>query len=402
MRKNKYKNLIFFIFLVAISIPILTNVIVVHFLIPKIESSYKEMASHFPKILDDLRELDNSPIFMDYKPTKNAQNLISKHISWRSDAIESPSPQSYSGLIELFEKYPKWHSDMIQLKGLQNDPNTYKINTSWMNDLVNYSHWDFSSHPKFKEIFLQASNLNGMDRMNILASTPFPSLIEFRQWGPVFFLQKYRLSRHMEGLQIFRKMAQLAYSTHTLTGSMVAVAMLKDEHFFSRNLNTPNWNLVPSARIQTFTRVSWAWVGLVKSTLLRELPASFGLYLKPEAGICAAAWESLIGVAAFYDFLEDKAPFEKGFSQNVEKARSFMKKLFGICNMKQYDVFVSRTPSGANPIFRFGSQHKISSVTSSDQDSMPINLSRVPYIRRMIVLSLISVASPEYMRFYEK
>lgn len=399
---NKYKILGLFVFVLGITVPIVHFVLTEYYLIPKIESDYKKAQSYFPKILADLKAIAENPPFPDVELKSNGEGFISKHVSWEGDGFSPLSSKSHETLSDLFEKYPNWKSDPKQFKSLYADPDLLSIDTSWIEELKNYSHWDFSTHPEIQENLRHVPESSGIERIGIFSALPIPNFPEFRKWGIVYFLQEYHQGKGPEGLKSFRKMAHLSHNTGTLIGKMIATTMLDDEHFFSKNLQMPDWELIPKEEIQAYKRVSWAWIGIAQTTWFHEFPKDFEPYLKPETGVCAAAWENPGGLTAFQDFLKSKVVFERDFSENLEKSRSFQKRLFSICNMKSYEGFVSRIPAGANPLIGrgYGSYYMIDSEAASSSTSL--NWSRVPYIRRVIGLNLIAISIPNYLKLYEQ
>lgn len=316
------------------------------------------------------------------------------------DKFNPLTSSSHKNLKELFRSYPRWNTDPKQFNALYGDPKLIEIDATWIDQLNNYSHWDTSSHQSVLNDLKRVSDFSGLARVKIFENLPIPNYSEFRQWATVYVLQKSQKGKSAEGLKAFRKMAHLSHSTGSLTGNMLSAEMLKDEYMFSKNLKLYNWKLVPTEKIEAYKRVSWAWLGLVRTTWFDYFPKEFEPYLRPETGVCAAAWEHSNSVAALHDFLENKIVFEKDFSENLEYSRSFQKNLFSICNMKNYEGFLNRTPAGAIPIV--GRGNSLFMIEPREGNTISLYLSRVPYIRQIIGLSLIIISIPNYLKYYEQ
>jgi hypothetical protein len=385
-----------------ISLPVLHFVITDFFLMPQIESDHKKIMSYFPRILTDLKTVSENPPFPQNALNNNAEKFISRYVSWEGDGLSPLTSDSHTALKELFKKYPEWKTDSKKFKALYADSKLMEIDATWIDQLKNYSHWDFSSHQSIIDDLKRVPDSSGIARIGIFANLPIPNYSEFRQWAIVYTLQKSQKGRTIEGLEAFRKMAQLSHSSGTLVGNMIAVAMLNDEHVLSENIELNDWELVPKKKIEAYKRVSWAWPGLVRTTWFHSFPKEFEPYLKPETGACAAAWVYSGGLTAFQDFLEDKIVFEKDFSKNLEYSREFQKFLLSTCNMKNYEGFVSRTPAGANPIVGRGYNSYFMMDSGKVNNSIALNWIRIPYVRQMIGLNLITISIPNYLKLYDQ
>jgi hypothetical protein len=399
--KSNYKVLFFLAALCFLTIPIVYYVQMKFFLLPKVEANHKIIASFYPKILSDLKLINEKPPFEKISYEKNAESYITQHVSWSGNKFTNFDSPSHKAIDELFKKYSKWKVDPKQFEALYKDPLLLQIDTNWMEQLHQYTYWDFSSHPKVMEELKRAPESNGVARIGIFASLPIPSFSEFRRWATVYTLQKSHKGKALEGLKRHRFMSQMLHSSGILIGNMIAVDMLKEEHALVKNLKINNWNLVSNETIDAYKRVSWGWVSVVQNSWFEELPKEFEPYMKPETGVCAAAWENSAGLTALSDFLEKKVFLEKDFSKNFQQLKNLKIKLFSKCNMKNYEVFSSRMPASPEPLIGRGYNNYLLLNSEEFNNSVTLNWVRIPYIRQIVGLNLATEGAPNYMRLYD-
>ncbi|MCJ8275772.1 MAG: hypothetical protein MJK18_02945, partial [Bdellovibrionales bacterium] len=370
--------------------------------LPKINESFELASSLKHRILEDLKLIHKDPIFPTIDRKYNAEKALSRFVSWTGLNNPLLKSESHTNLRELFNKYPNWKSEAKEFQAILKDPLLKAIDTKWMETLIRYSHWDFSSHPLVIKQLSKVAQSNGIERIGIHATLPLPDFREFRQWTYAYLLQQWLTGDMTKGHKIFRKMAQLANSTGLLIGQMIAVSMLWEEHILARHMKATNWILFDKKRIEAYKRLSWAWVGVVHSTWFHEYNTDYDPYFSRETGLCAAAWENTGGLTTFQDFLGNSIVFEKNFDKDIERSRAFQKRLLKACDMKSYESFLSPTPPEANPMFVRGFGALVSMNFNKNDSSTSLNWSRVPYIRQVVGLQIMTFAIPNYFGLYQQ
>jgi hypothetical protein len=387
------------IFIVA---PIILNLYVGLSLVPKVNHSSSEVVTHFPEILKDLSSLEKDPPFPDLERTKNADTVFTTNLSFDGNKLEPLNTKGHVTLRSLMDKY-KWASAPAQLKKLAADSQLKTLNTDWVNSLKEFDYWDFSLRSEISSQLDQIPNLNGIARIGVFSALPVPNYMELRQWNVINLLKLHAKGKGMAGMAAYRKSAQLAHSSGTLIGNMVAAAMLKDEHYLMKALGIKKWNPVPLATIETYKRVSWAWAGVLRTPWFGQWSKDFDSHLVPQSGMCAGLLETLNGTSIIQDYLEPQFPFEPHFATDLANARDLHQRLLKKCGLERYTVFLTPTPPGSNPFIIRG-RSQLAEVAEIDpiSDTVPINWSRVPYLRRAIGLTIMVIAQPNYMRLYQE
>jgi hypothetical protein len=353
------------------------------------------------KILDDLRLITATPVFQSSTYSANAEALLSQHVSWEGDGIGELSSASHLALIKLFEKYPAWMSSSEKLREIGRDPLLKEIDTGWMARLDHFDHWDISTRTEIKEHLARATLTNGIGKIGIVSALPLPNFDELRKWAIVRFLQSSnkKQSDPITALSAFRKATALCHSAGLLISEMVALRMLQDEKTLVQSFEISNWNLVPDETIQAYKRLSWASVALVRMPWFGdEIPKEFTSFLKPENGMCAGVWESLVGLDGFRDYLEPRFPFEYNFATNMNRARDNQRQFMATCHMGNYESLLTPSPIERQPLF--GSDN-LPLMGIDWPGTRYFNWSRIPYLRQLVGLQVLAIATPNYLRLYD-
>ena len=384
---------------IAVSIPLISHLIVKFVYLPRINVAHHKVLSLSPRILADLTLVSQEPPFEETRFEHDAEFFLERYVSWEGLSREVTDADQ---VTELFSRFTYWKVAPGQLKQLTEDPMFNSIDTAWMSSLYKYDHWNLSARSEVAHKLQSAARMNGVSRIGVFATLPIPNYNEIRLWATLHLLQKFKAGRALEGFHTFRKTAQLVHSSGTLVGNMIVVAMLKDEHLLTSLFKVKSWELVPTQVIESYQRVSWAWVALSREPWFREFPEDFKTYMRPQLGLCAAAWELGSSVSGFQDFLEPRFVFESDFSANIERSRNFQIQLLKTCNMSSLTSLVTETPPGANPWFGKGYEDLLMVDPQGTSEATTMNWSRVPYLRRIMGLTLLTVATPNYLQHYER
>jgi hypothetical protein len=211
-------------------------------------------------------------------------------------------------------------------------------------------------------------------------------------------LQKAQENKAYEGLQAHRKVIELIHSSGTLLGNVTAAAMLKDEYLLVSRFDIKNWKTKPILSIDSYSRVSWAWIGLIKTSFFQKLPQKFLPYMKPQNGICAGARETAASYALYLDFFSPRTTLESDFSDNVAFSSKIFNKLSEDCNHSNYKAFLTRSPASIQP-WKWSSLNVNADLFKNYAETefdftIADNWIYLPFVRRFVGLSLFSNGSP--------
>ncbi|HWU44837.1 MAG TPA: hypothetical protein VN132_15400 [Bdellovibrio sp.] len=375
-----------------------------NFLIPKFQNISANVRPHLPEILADLKLLEANPIFDDGPRKKDAQNLLSRHIGWESKGVK-PDTSEYKALVALNAAYlgPR---DVEYIKKLASDPRVEKLDVSWVDQVTSFDHWQPSSSEVVQAELKKVPELNGIGRIGQISTLALPDFQLFQFAVLVRFIQLQKNGAELKGLVLLRQSSDLMHSTHSLVGAMYASAGLSREHTVVEVFNIKNWPLVEKERIMAYRRLSWAWGGLIHMASWDTLPQEFLTFFKPRNGACAMG-ETLISETGFQDFLSSNAPFETDFSSRLEQSKDFMRKYFDVCSMKDYAGYLEPSQDQSNPVFTKGSNSiwafvKSGNVTGNDDDSYGVNPVRIPFVRRILAMTIMTLAPPNFTKLYDE
>lgn len=370
--------------------------------IAKIRENEEQMRKVMPKFIADLKAIDANPPFPNWSRERNAEPFLSLWVSWEGKDIEKQNTPTHQALREMFEKYPKAFNDEAQFLALAEDPLVKKIDTRWMDNLLNFDHWRMTSYPKVQEQLREVKNLNSIARIGVMITLPIPNFMELRQFALVHLIKKHKQGKALEGLTVFRKVAELSHTTGSLVGEMVAVAILKAEITWVTLTKAYEWPIVDPDRVNAFQRVSWTWAGYLTAPWLAGFPRELEPFLKPQTGLCGAVGESNTGVHGLSDFLEPQFPFEMDFSDSLAKSRKLSSKTQEICGLQDFSPLMDRAPAAANPLISKDSPGLYTLVSGEERPGMFFNPARIPYARRTVAVMLMTIARPSYMKFYSE
>lgn len=369
---------------------------------PKLDAHYEHVASYFPQMLEDLKLLNENPIFPQVEPTENAESHLSHHVSWRSEDIRALDTPAHLALNELFKRHPDWATDQNQWDTLRNDPDLLTLDASWMDQLSGYTHWDISSNPMVAADLGRIPAASALARAGIVATLPLPDFVELRKWALVHALQKQIAGDHLAALESVRKAAQLANSTGTLIGNLSAVAMLRDEGRIAKGHELPNWQFISEEKANAYQRMSFGWIGVLQASWFKGFPTEFEPFLNPQNGVCAAASEFSTGLFHFEDFFGDKVPLETDFSGELEASRAMQKRLYAECNLNYLEPLLERAP--ASLVLEVAEGDFTPKLPYTQSGLLPLTLksAQMPYVRRVLGFTLLTLSVPNLTSVYER
>lgn len=353
--------------------------------------------------LADLKVLTESPLISNLGYSQNAEELFASHVSWQGSGIEPLADESHQRLRAFFQRYQGWSKSPETFQKMLRDPELDLIDTSWLAQVHNYDHWSILANAYVAPHLERVKQADSIARVGIFASLPIPYYSELYDFATAHLLQMHKKHKTIEGLKVYRKTAELVYSSSLLVSAMVAVKFFKNEKFLVENLAVKNWKTPPQESIDAFKRVSWAWVAILKNSFYSDIEPEIAQYIKVENGICGASFEAVMNDAIASDYLSPRAPFEIDHSAELARLSSTEEKFRSLCHMESLKVFSGRTPASVNTWIP---KNEALYVTEGNTLSYLgilgyLNLSKVPYVRRMFGYVLVSFSEPDYFKQYK-
>lgn len=365
----------------------------------QLRTGEEELRASLPKFIADLQAMDAHPVFPDWRRSRNAEPFLSEWISWEGEgAIKLDSP-AHRALRELFAKHPQAMKDERQFSEFAADPLLNQVETRWMEKIADYDHWHPTLSAKVLPKIAEGSALNSIGRVGVYATLPVPDYTELRQFAFAHFVKLYRSKRTREGLTTFRKAAELMHTSGSLIGGMSAAAMLLTEPALAAFAHEYSWPVLPPGAAERYRRLSWTWTGYVNGAWIGEFPQELWAYLKPQNGLCSGAGENIASLTSFSDFFEETAPLELNFKKALARSRDLQMKVRDLCGQPEFGPFIERTTASANPLI-LKDAPSVYKVMSQGAPPLIVNPARLPYVRRVVGLTLMTVAAPDYLRFY--
>lgn len=336
-----------------------------------------EVRKHQDAILKDLILLEAKPIFSYTHHTKNVQEFLTQHISWQGGDFKPLETPNHNKL-EKFKNLIYWNNP-DQLQNLLAEKEIMLMNLSWMNELLNYDHLNFSSHSKIKSQMQLAAQSGSLQRIAIMTELPMPELNELRQFAVIYFLQQYQKGNTKQGLLVLEHVAKILHSENTLVSQMLVVALLRTENKLKNYLNFSEPTLASEETILAYRRLSWAWNGISLLPWANADISVFEPYLKRQNGICSAVGEP-VNLDRMKDFFEPHFLFENDMSLNFKNLRFYQNKLRTLCQAQHMKIFDQPVKAENNKLLL----HLPSSILSVDDEALsmwPLNWARIPFVR---------------------
>lgn len=358
------------------------------YLLPTMTASADDLARLEPRILADLKLLREKPIFTELAREKNAERFISGFIACygdcgvnHSDALETPEHEKLVAMMRVHDHALRSDDEW---SAFLDDEALEELDLAWVDQLIAYDHIDFATHPSYISALARVETSHGIERLAISKALPFPAMNELRFATLARAAQLSLEDRGEEARRIYRHISYLLSTTDSLMGSLVSVSMLENEKQLSERLDF-SWNLIDDARIRAMRRTSMAWGGIVNVQAGR---GEFGLYqdyFSRSTNACAVSNEAVGRDVMLEDYLKPTAFLEMDFSDQLMRTRALQKKILEICEHENLDVFLKPMPPSNLMAGR-----------------LKMNPARVPFLRRVLGLTLLSVASPNYFSEYDQ
>ncbi len=406
LKRNRYTILFFLLFVGICTVPFVERITTVFIFKPMMSEINIELSLHKDRILSDLEILETYPLFQEHAREKNAEWVISQHIGWHGEGSPTQDSLKSFKVRKLAKFYSTWRLDEKVYEKLLQDEDLMNLNTDWITRLEKYDHWNFSTHREVATPLALVPKVNSLTRVEIFSQLPIANYQDLRSWVIIHFLQKAKSGNTLQGFKALRKVAELMHSSGTLIGNISAASILKDEYVLMSKFKNSDWQPKPQVSIEAYIRVSWAWLGLVKTAFFHPFPKEYWQYMKPENGICASARESAASYSVFIDFFAPRVSFESDFSANLLSSKKIFERLSFDCNHSNYSGFLNRSPSSTHPWS--WSSIDVNAGLFKNYSKMDFNFTTIdnwiylPFVRRFVGLSFFTAGSPiNYTVHYE-
>jgi hypothetical protein len=386
-----------------VALPVGSYLMYLKFYQPHREAGLDELRKISTPMLSDLKLLDETQLIAPISFNSNADVLLSQHVSWQGMEADVLSDENHKMLIQFRERHIGWDKSPEKLTSMLNDPDLDRIDTSWLSQLENYDHWNVLDNSHIKPHLERAKKMDAIARVGLFASLPIPSYYELQSWAAVYFMQMHKKNKSIEGLKIYRKTAQLVYSSSLLVASMMTVKLFDTERYLVDTLKIKNWSTPNREATAALKRVSWGWVGVLKKSFSTEMSSDFEKYVKVENGICSAPFEVAMVDAIALDYLSPNFIFESDHTADIERLSLAIENFRSKCHMSGLKVFSERTPASVN---NWRPQVEASFVTNYNELGVIsllgyLNFSKIPYVRRMFGYLLSESPDAGYFKLYK-
>jgi hypothetical protein len=389
-----------FLMLAAVLIPGLTKILVENYFLPELKAQTQDIDAHFKDFKSDLVLLEKFPLFLANTSGADASSSLSPYIPWEgSDEPQSEAEKNFAAVANFLNQHKDWAKNKEVLITATQDLALGTLDMEWMNALLDKSHWSLVAHPAFAATIERVPHLNSLERGGVFAVLPIPRYDALRDWAAVYLMKTAHDGSPRQGLEMFRKVAELIHSNGTLASHMVAANMLKQEAMLAETFAVTDWRAHSIETIEAYRRVSWGWVGLVQGAWINPTPEELVSYMTPQYGICAAAFENVGGLSRMYDYLGRNFLFEPDFSEEIASSQAIDQHLLSVCKMDALQAFSTPTADGTNPFWVKFDQVVLA---NNPDEGWTYNRTRIPYLRRLIGLQLLTIAYPDYFKLYKQ
>lgn len=271
---------------------------------------------------------------------------------------------------------------------------------TWMRELLNYDHWDFFKHgPASELIGAEAPPANPF-------TVPIPDLRTLQTAAKLRLRRALDRGNLMPALEEVRHMARLVYTTETLVGSMVAVALLRHERLavdeaIQRNILRRQDHLAFSADTLAKMKTGlWVTAGFADFSTPEQMRRAF-LNGHWPVGSCAALAETAQSFTLAGVYLEKKYPFER----DLDDRRRSMMALFAaskpFCRLPFARQLLERPAEYANAMLGPDSFSLASGWQGFFEKYRFLYGRHLPFLRQSIGMELIAIARPDFSLVYD-
>lgn len=312
--------------------------------LPRIQSEISNNKQYYAYLIRDLKTVAKYSPFKIKERARNADEILKSHVTMRSASSGLIGSENHKKLYSLFKKYSVWKTSDVHFDGLIKDEDIKKIDTSWLDNIRDFTHWKYTDRETFHSLLKNVSQEGGIKRIRTYRELDTPNFEELRKWAVVHAIQKHLAGKTEEGLTNFRKVAELSFSTNSLVGSLIASSLLKYEHLLIKHFNHSTWAPIDKVNITAFNRAFLAWTGVFSALWLDGFQKEFSEYLKPDLGFCPAIIESNFGGLLYSNYFEKNLFYETDIAKDYLVTRSLLTRYLTWCGMNEFQPFLTQVP----------------------------------------------------------
>lgn len=219
---------------------------------PRLKQQSESEHKLLPSLLADQKSLQSTYLNAGSGHKRDAGIDLNKKIAWRGST--EPGPRQPLELPQaVLDTLKSWKSSWLEHSG---DTALNQIDTSWMNTLSAYDHWD---------IHRDCSGcVNSEVRTRGLADHLVPDYGQLLAWAKVRLLKGLQASDIANAASEVRQLARLVMSQESLVSAMTATAMYRLERLAfdfaagKKLVIDPSWKPLTIRELDNAKRACWA------------------------------------------------------------------------------------------------------------------------------------------------
>jgi hypothetical protein len=386
-----------------LTVIIMSHILVKDFFLPQLKANFEPAFE--TKFQEDLEIIASTELLKASTRLKNAYPFVMAKVGFENQELRA----HHEKIEKLMRKWnveekrvgkdSPWKQKHL-IDRLMKHKLFKSLDNSWVDDLTQYDHLNYFSSTENEPIFRNATGRSGIKRIYAISGYKLPDFTVMRKSITFRIYEKIQEGKQAEARKILLHSFGLFQSSHSLVGSSIAANLLST-HEKLRTMYSLKWNEIPKRTRLAYRRIGWGWSSVMNSSV--SDPDSFAKWKKfavPEMGVCAGVTESQGANALYADFFEEKAPLETDLGDLVSKSKAILSSMNRICGLTEFsrllDSELIEKDSFFDQEYLQGFYHGPHNLLSQ----IPINPSRIPYVRRMFGMFLMTVAMPRFHSVY--
>lgn len=340
----------------------------------EVQSPEENLLDHQKAILEDRFALERIPFFRGSKGEKDAGPFLNPLVPWERDRKSS---------LVLSEELTKKLNDHDWV-ALNLDFDALKLDFSWMKKLQDYDYWA----PDFNNPRIKIEERPGLSQL------PFPDYRILTNWGKLRLIHGRKTKTMPQALKEVRQLARLIYTNDFLVSSVVSIAMLRNEAAFVKAYNPKifeGWQTIPEEDLVRAKRYFWAMPLFVDPRLTLE---TYERLSAGNVGQCQMISEGMMPNLILRDHLHKVYPailrrFDQTVMRSLENCRQALAHVIWTDH--------SWKALGSHP------DYEESLVKPENESEWKWKFLMIhPRVEQYHAFFLLSVAGPDYLKFYRE
>jgi hypothetical protein len=357
------------------------------------------------KFTEDLEVLSLRGLPLVNSRNKNAMAFLSDKIDYENN----PLSEKYKRLYKLMEnwnikdgrgktKNPLRESQLVR-RLIKHEMFT-SLNDEWVDKILEYDHLNHFDDKRNKELIRNAAGKSGLKRINALSGYRIPELGLLGRAVIYRSIRKIHQGKTEEARILMLHAFSLIQSTNSLVGSNVAAQILIQHESLRTNFHL-DWEEIPKRVRLAYRRVGWGWATIFNSGYSDpDSLKKWEKFFRPELGVCAGASEGQGTAGLFVDFFQEKAPLETDLGELVAKSKEVISSLNKLCKNDELALLHDKDVEEKDGLFTHEYLAGFSAGPESFIKKIPLNPSRIPYLRRVVGMFFMTVAIPQFQSIY--